>query len=158
MLSNILYIKSAILTISVFIMWKWGGYKNFIGLDQLWGLGKLLFGISLLWFWFFISSLMVLWYGKKPNERDVLQILMFGNYLPIFVSTFFFVCIIPFFCLTLDKIRKSFYGPPIIALSVLIGNFLDRLRHYGSAYSLIEPFMRQLIDLQIYQKLLSQTL
>ena len=38
----------AILTISIFGMWKWGGYKNFIGLDQLWGLGKLLFGISLL--------------------------------------------------------------------------------------------------------------
>ena len=126
----------AILTISIFIMWKWGGYQNFIGLDQLWGLGKLLFGISLLWFWFFISSLMVLWYGKKPNERDVLQILMFGQYLPVFIFTFLFVCIIPFFCLTLDFIRKSFYGPPIIAVSVLIGNFLDRFRHYGSAYSL----------------------
>ena len=126
----------AILTIAIFIMWRWGGYQNFIGLDQLWGLGKLLFGISLLWFWFFISSLMVLWYGKKPNERDVLQLLMFGKYLPIFIFTFFFVCIVPFFSLTLDSIRKSYYGPPIIAISVLIGNFLDRFRHYGSAYSL----------------------
>ncbi|GIT11918.1 MAG: hypothetical protein CM1200mP33_1040 [Chloroflexota bacterium] len=55
------------------------------------GIGKLLFGISLLWVWFFISSLMVLWYGKKPNERDVLQILMFGKYLPVFLGTIFFV-------------------------------------------------------------------
>ncbi len=61
---------------------------------------------------------------------------MFGQYLPVFIFTFLFVCIIPFFCLTLDFIRKSFYGPPIIAVSVLIGNFLDRFRHYGSAYSL----------------------
>ena len=83
----------AVLIIAVFIAWKWGGYKQYIGLDQFWGLGKLLFGISLLWVWFFISSLMVLWYGKKPNERDVLQILMFGKYLPVFLGTIFFIFI-----------------------------------------------------------------
>jgi len=126
----------AILIIAVFIAWKWGGYQEYLGLDQFWGLGKLLFGISLLWVWFFISSLMVLWYGKKPNERDVLQILMFGKYLPVFLGTIFFVFIVPFAILMLNNVRKSFYGPPIIAISVLIGNFLDRYRHYSSAYSL----------------------
>ena len=66
---NSLQAGVAITLIAMFVMYRFGGYKDYITLDQFWGLGKLLFALSLLWFWFWFSSFIIFWFGAKPAEE-----------------------------------------------------------------------------------------
>jgi len=102
----------ATVLLTIWALYKFGGYKDYIAFDQIWALGKLLFALSLLWFWFWFSSFNIFWYGGKPEEQAIIELLMSGPY------------------------RWAFFGVSIIAASVLIGTFLDRIRLYVSAYSI----------------------
>ena len=132
---NALQAGVATVLITMFLLRRFGGYGEYIGLDQFWGLGKLLLALSLLWVWFWFSSFIVMWYGKKPNEVAVLELLMVGPYLPVFMAGFLLNFVVPFFVLVWNPVRKSIWGPTIIAVGVLIGSFLDRARIYAASYS-----------------------
>ena len=134
--ANALQAGVATMLITMFFLRQFGGYKEYIGFDQFWGLGKLLLALSLLWFWFWFSSFIVLWYGKKPNEQAVLELLMVGPYLPAFMMSFVFNFVVPLFTLIWNPLRRSIWGPTLIAFSVLIGTFFDRVRLYVAAYSI----------------------
>ena len=133
--ANALQAAVATLLLTMICLRQFGGYKEYIGLDQIWGLGKLLFALSLLWFWFWFSSFNILWYGKKPNEQSALELMMKGPYVWVFMTAFVLNFIVPLFTMIWNPLRKSLWGPPIIAVSVLIGTFLDRVRLYVAAYS-----------------------
>ncbi len=132
---NSLQAGVATVLLTMFFLRRYGGYQNYIGLDQFWSLGKLLLALSLLWVWFWFSSFNILWYGKKPNEVVALELLMVGPYFPIFLTAFIMVFIVPFFTLIWNPVRKSIWGPPLIAVSVLVGTLFDRIRLYVAAYS-----------------------
>ena len=132
---NALQAGVATVLIAMFLLRRFGGYGDYIGLDQFWGLGKLLFALSLLWFWFWFSSFNVLWYGAKPNERAVIDLLMVGPYRTIFITAFILLFIVPLFTMIWNPLRKSIWGPTLLATSVFIGALLDRIRLYVSAYS-----------------------
>ena len=134
--ANALQAATATMLLTMFALRQFGGYKDYIGLDQFWSLGKLMFALSLLWFWFWFSSFIVLWYGKKPNEQAALELLMTGPYRTIFIATFVLVFVVPLFTMIWNPLRKSIWGPTIIACSVLVGTFLDRIRLYVATYSL----------------------
>ena len=132
---NSLQAATATVLVTMLILRRFGGYEDYIGLDQFWGLGKLLFALSLLWFWFWFSSFNVLWYGAKPNEQAALQLLMFGPYLPVFIAVFILNFVTPLFAMIWNPLRKSIWGPTLIATGVLIGTLLDRIRIYVAVYS-----------------------
>ena len=132
---NSLQAGTATVLLTMFFLRQFGGYKEYIGLDQFWGLGKLLFAMSLLWFWFWFSSFNILWYGKKPNELAVLELMMFGPYQAAFIASFVLNFLVPFFTMIWNPIRKSIWGPTLIATGVLFGTFFDRIRLYVAAYS-----------------------
>ena len=131
---NALQAGVATMMLTMFFLRKFGGYEDYIGIDQFWGLGKLLLALSLLWFWFWFCSFNVLWYGKKPSEQAVLELLVKGPYLYMFIAIFILVFIFPWFTMIWNPVRRSTWGPPIIAVSVLIGTFLDRVRLYVGAW------------------------
>ena len=133
--ANALQAGVATVLLTMFFLRQFGGYKDYITLDQMWGLGKLMFALSLLWFWFFFSSFIVLWYGKKPNEQAVLKLLMIGPYLPAFYASFVMNFLFPFLAMMWNPVRKSLWGPPLVAMSILVGTFFDRIRLYVAAYS-----------------------
>ena len=133
--ANALQAGVATMLLTAWVLRQYGGYKDYIGLDQIWSMGKLLFALSLLWFWFWFSSFNILWYGKKPNEQAVIQLLMTGPYLRVFMAVFVLNFLVPMWTMMWNPLRKSLWGPPIIAGSVLIGTFLDRIRLYVAAYS-----------------------
>ena len=133
--ANALQAGAATVLLTMFFLRQFGGYKEHIGLDQFWGLGKLMFALSLLWFWFWFSSFIVLWYGKKPSEQAALQLMMVGPYLPSFMTAFILNFVVPLFTMIWNPLRKSIWGPTLIATSVLIGTFFDRVRLYVAAYS-----------------------
>ena len=134
--ANALQAGVATMLLTMFFLRQFGGYKEYITLDQMWGLGKLMFALSLLWFWFWFSSFIILWYGKKPNEQAALELLMVGPYLPAFYASFIMNFFVPFITMIWNPLRKSLWGPPLIATSVLVGTFFDRVRLYVSAYSI----------------------
>jgi molybdopterin-containing oxidoreductase family membrane subunit len=132
---NALQAGVATMMLTMFFLRQFGGYKDYIGLDQFWGLGKLLLALSLLWFWFWFSSFNVLWYGKKPSEQAVIELLIKGPYLTIFLLAFLFVFIVPWFTMIWNPLRRSIWGPTIIAVSVLVGTMMDRIRMYVASWS-----------------------
>ena len=134
--ANALQAGVATMLLTMFCLRQFGGYRDYIGLDQMWGLGKLLFALSLLWFWFWFSSFNILWYGKKPNEQDALELLMKGPYVRVFIAVFILNFVVPLVTMMWNPLRKSLWGPPLIATAVLIGTFLDRIRLYVAVYSL----------------------
>ena len=134
--ANALQAGVATMLLTMFFLRQFGGYKEYIGLDQFWSLGKLLFALSLLWFWFWFSSFIVLWYGKKPNEQDALELLIIGPYQPVFMAVFILNFVVPLFTMIWNPLRKSIWGPTLIAASVIVGTFLDRVRLYVAGYSI----------------------
>jgi molybdopterin-containing oxidoreductase family membrane subunit len=126
----------ATVLLTIWALYKFGGYKDYIAFDQIWALGKLLFALSLLWFWFWFSSFNIFWYGGKPEEQAIIELLMSGPYRWAFFGVFFFNFLFPMWTMMWNPLRRSTWGPPIIAASVLIGTFLDRIRLYVSAYSI----------------------
>ena len=72
---NALQAGVATVMLTIFCLRQFGGYRDYIGIDQIWGLGKLLLALSLLWFWFWFSSFNLYWYAKRPNEVSVLELL-----------------------------------------------------------------------------------
>ena len=133
--ANSLQAGVATVLVVMFLLRRFCGFGDHIGLDQFWGLGKLLFALSLLWFWFWFSSFIVLWYGKKPNEEAVLELIMVGSYLPAFMIAFILNFVAPLFMMIWNPVRKSIWGPTLVAIGVLIGTFFDRIRIYVSSYT-----------------------
>ncbi len=134
--ANALQAGVATVILTMIVLRQWGGYKEYITLEQFWGVSKLLFALSLLWFWFWFSSFNVLWYGKKPNELGVLEALTVGPYLPVFIGVFLLCFLIPLFVMMWNPVRKSIWGPTIMSVGVLVGTFLDRLRFYVATYAI----------------------
>ena len=134
--ANSLQAGVAAVIVVLYLMRRFGGYGEYIGLDQFWALGKLLFALSLLWFWFWFSSFNVLWYGAKPGERAVIDLFMVGSYRPAFIAVFLLNFVIPLFVMVWNPVRKSILGPTLIASGVLVGTFLDRIRLYVGSFSI----------------------
>ncbi len=133
--ANALQAAAATMVLTAWVLRRFGGYEDYIGLDQIWGVGKLMFALSLLWFWFWFSSFNVYWYGKKPNELAVIELLVSGPYVWAFMAVFMLNFVIPLWTLVWNPVRYSLWGPPIVAVGVLLGTFLDRIRMYVAAYS-----------------------
>jgi|TARA_B100001971_G_scaffold197292_1_gene205834 Ni/Fe-hydrogenase subunit HybB-like protein len=134
--ANSLQAGCATVIIAMFVLRRFGGYGDWIGLDQFWGLGKLMFALSLLWFWFWFSSFIILWFGSRPNEESVLNLIIRGPYQPAFMAAFILNFIAPLFMMMWNPVRKSIWGPTLVATGILIGTFFDRVRLYVSAYSI----------------------
>ena len=132
---NSLQVGVATVVLTMFAVRYFGHYQDYLTIDQFRGLGKLMFALSLLWFWFWFSSFIVMWYGKKPSEQSALDLIMVGPYLPAFMAAFVLSFVVPLFTMIWNPLRKSIWGPTIIAISVLIGTFFDRIRLYVASYS-----------------------
>jgi hypothetical protein len=126
----------ALLLLTMYILRRWGGYQAYLGVDQFWGLSKLLLASSLMWFYFWFAGLITFWYGRQPAEILTLRTLMFESYLIPFLLAFFMCFLIPVVLLIWNWIRKSITMLAVVASIVLIGNFFEALRVYVTAFSI----------------------
>lgn len=129
----------AIVLITMFIVRNAGGYQRYIGVDQFWALSKPLLAFSLLWFYFWWSTFITLWYGRMPGEQELLKFLMFKTYLVPFLFAFFLNFLIPLLALMWNPVRKSILGPTLVAVGILIGSMFNQVRMYVSAFSVEDP-------------------
>ncbi|MBI4234283.1 MAG: hypothetical protein HY686_07580 [Chloroflexi bacterium] len=126
----------AVTLVTLFFLRYVGGYREYITLEQFWGLAKILLALSLLWFYFWWATFITFWYGRSPAEQNLLKYLMFESYRVPFLLAFFLNFLVPFLMMIWNPIRVSILGPTIAGASVLIGTFFDRIRLYVAAFSI----------------------
>lgn len=114
---------------------RWGHLERYIGLEQLWSLAKLEFALSLFWFYFFFSAFIVFWYSRTPENEKIIELFDQGPYLWAFIGTLVFMFILPMWTLMWNFIRVSINGPAILAVFILFGTLLDRIRLSVGAWS-----------------------
>tara|TARA_B100000745_G_scaffold2187_1_gene1822 strand:- start:24391 stop:25860 length:1470 start_codon:yes stop_codon:yes gene_type:complete len=148
---NALQAGVATMMLTIFCLRQFGGYKDYIGLDQFWGLGKLLLALSLLWFWFWFSSFNLFWYAKKPSELSLLELLIAGPYRIMFIAEFLLVFIIPWFSMIWNPVRRSVWGPAVIAVSVLLGTLLDRIRLYVASWDVASRDFASMLEMEMHE-------
>ena len=134
-------VATVILTLG--ILRAYGGYRQYLALDQFWNPAKLLLSLSLLWFYFWWSGFIIFWYGRLPAEEGVLSAVIFGPYLTPFIIGFLCNFVFPVGLLIWNPIRTSIKGPIIVSIIVLVGNFMDRVRIYGGSF-LVDPIGHEL--------------
>ena len=130
-------IQSALATVIVtsFVIRAAGGFKEYININQFWSMAKLMLASSLLWMYFWWSGFIILWYGRTPLQQNLLQLMWFGPYRTIFILTVLCSFAAPLLFLMWNGLRKSIWGPTMVALFILTGALLDKIRIYVSSYS-----------------------
>ena len=132
---------SGTVLVTLFLMRTLGGYRQYIGLDPFWSLGKILLGLTLLWGYFWFSEFMTFWYGRDPTEQSVIKLVMFESYRTAFLLNLFFSFLIPFVILLWNAARRSIIGPTIAGASVIIGAFFMMVRLYVPAFNIPQDML-----------------
>ena len=124
--------------VALFLLYRFGGFKDYISVDQFWGASKLLLSLTLLWVYFWFSGFIVYWYGRQPVEQNILRTFMFETYLLPFLLGFFLSFIVPFLIVMWNFVRKTVLGPTIVASCILLGALFDRIRIYVASFSIAD--------------------
>lgn len=130
---------AALLLVTMYLMRRIGGYEQYFGLDQFWSLAKPLLAFSLLWFYFWWASFISFWYGRQPGETALMQYLMVETYRVPMMLSFLLNFIGPLVALVWNPVRQSIWGPTIVAAGILLGNMINSVRLYVSAYAVPDP-------------------
>lgn len=136
----------ALIIVTMYALRRWGGMEEYLSWDYFWSISKLLLTTSLLWFYLWFTEFMIYWYGRQPGEINVLETVMVDVYLVPMILTFAMNFAIPLFSLMWNRVRKTVGGPTLVACSVLIGTFIDRLRIFGAGFASENPFAHTLED------------
>lgn len=128
------YMAWAVLGISTFLHTRsYGFFKKASGPDQMWDLGKLLFGFCMIWGYFFLSQFLPQWYGNLPEETQWLILrtreLPWKGWGWVTLSCCFFV---PFIILLSEDVKRHPLLFPLVCVLILVGKWME-------AYLLIIP-------------------
>lgn len=124
-----------LLLVILFILRKWGGYQQYIGMSLFWSASKILLGLSLLWTYHLFAFFITFWYGRLEVESNILRYLMFESYSAIFWTNVLFSFFIPFALMIWNPVRKTAWGPALAGLSALLGGFLFNIRIFVGSFN-----------------------
>ncbi|MDA1218727.1 MAG: hypothetical protein O2909_04720 [Chloroflexi bacterium] len=125
----------SLILIIAFVMRRWGGYREYIGISPFWAASKIQLGLTLLWTYHLFAFFITFWYGRLEVEQNLLRYLLFESYGPIFWANLLFIFFIPFFILMWNPIRKSDWGPALAGVSILVGSLLFHIRMFVGAFN-----------------------
>ena len=128
----------AVTVLAIWIARRYLKLEKFLHLDAFWSLSRLMFAFTLLWGYFFISAFIVFWYGRSGSDKMWIDLLIRGPYLWVFLAAAFFIWFSPWWWMIWNAVRRSYNGPAIGSVLILIGLLLDRVRLYVAAWS-VDP-------------------
>jgi len=117
---------SGLCTIALFaISLKKMGYLEYVTIEHLHDLGKMIFGFSIFWTYLWFSQYMLIWYGNIPEETLYFHQRFNGGYNFVFFLVLFLNFVFPFFTLITAGAKRT-YGLLLFACPViLLGHWLD---------------------------------
>ncbi|HZA24286.1 MAG TPA: hypothetical protein VFA32_17060 [Dehalococcoidia bacterium] len=125
----------SLVLVIAFIMRRWGGYREYIGVAPFWSASKVQLGITLLWTYHLFAFFITFWYGRLEVEQNIIKYQIFESYTGIFWANLFLIFFIPFFMLIWNPLRKSDWGPALAGLLILGGNLMFNIRIFVSAFN-----------------------
>ena len=138
----------ALIVITLYLLKRFApNVGQFIGDEQAASFGKLLLALTLLWFYFFWSDFLLVWYARIPSEVAAVQTNVAITYIGPFLIAFGGQFLIPFLLLIFNPIRRSLPRLAIVSAFVLTGLLLDRVRLFVPSMSSENPFAHSLAQL-----------
>ncbi len=119
----------------LFILRRWGGYGEYIGISTFWSASKILLGFTLLWAYHIFAFFITYWYGRLEVEQNIIKYLFTGSYGGIFGANFFFSFVMPLGILLWNPVRKTAWGPALAGLAALAGAFLFNMRLFVGSFN-----------------------
>ena len=117
------------LALVVTIMWllRWAFHlERYLAADQFNNLNKILFLMSIIWFYFWFNDALGTWYKGEPAEVEVLRQTILGPYFPILATMILFNFIIPFATLGFRQVRTSWISF-VVAVLINVGMYAERV-------------------------------
>ncbi|HKI94214.1 MAG TPA: NrfD/PsrC family molybdoenzyme membrane anchor subunit [Gemmatimonadales bacterium] len=123
------------LTTSGIMMVYWRGrlgLHDLIGRQQFHDLGKLVFGFTIFWGYLLYSQIIVIWYGKLPDETGFFFMRIWGEWRPMAWLVLAMVFLIPFWGLIWVKSKVTPFTFTLFVTVSLAGIWFER-------FLLVEP-------------------
>jgi molybdopterin-containing oxidoreductase family membrane subunit len=125
----------SLILVIAFILRRWGGYREYIGISPFWSASKIQLGLTLLWTYHLFAFFLTFWYGRLEVEQNIIKYLIFESYTGVFWANVFLIFFIPFFMLIWNPLRKSDWGPALVGLLILAGNLMFNIRIFVGAFN-----------------------
>ena len=138
----------ALIVVTLYLLKRFApNVGQFIGDEQAASFGKLLLALTLLWFYFFWSDFLVVWYARIPSEVVAVQTNVAITYIGPFLIALGGQFVFPFFMLIFNPIRRNLARLAAVSVVVLIGLLLDRIRLFVASMSSVDPFSHGLAEI-----------
>ncbi len=134
----------AMTIVTLYLLKRYSSVGRFIGNEQAINLGKLLLATTLLWFYFFWSDFVLVWYARIPSEVAAMQLSIAIVYRLPFILAFLGLFLIPFVCLIFNPVRRNLWSLAAVAGVTLVGLVFDRIRLFVPAMTHPDPFSHSL--------------
>ena len=124
-----------LILVIMYVMRRWGGYQEYIGISTFWSASKLLLAFTLLWAYHIFAFFITYWFGRLEVEQNIIKYFFIQSYGGVFAANLFFTFVTPFLILLWNPVRKTAWGPTLAGLSVLAGAFLFNLRVFVGSFN-----------------------
>ena len=113
---------------------------RFLGDEQASALGKILLAATLMWFYFFWSDFLLIWYARLPSEVAAMQVTVAITYKLPFVLAAVLMLVLPLALLIFNRIRQSLTLIAGVSTLIVVGLLFDRIRFFVAPMANPSPF------------------
>jgi molybdopterin-containing oxidoreductase family membrane subunit len=124
-----------LILVVLFLLRRFGGYQEYVGVSPFWSASKVLLGITLLWAYHVFAFFITYWFGRTEIEQNVIKYFFIQSYGGLFAPNLFFSWVLPFGILLWNPVRKTAWGPALAGLSALVGALLFNLRVFVGSFN-----------------------
>src|SRR5579863_5143696 len=117
----------AMVAVGLYLARRYNRLDRYIGLEHFDKLGKIMIAITLSWGYLYFVDRLVTWYGKTPEEMEVIDSLFYGQYASVQWFMVFCNFIYPIVALRVPSYRTWPLGMMLVGLIINIGMYLERI-------------------------------
>ncbi len=117
----------AMVAVGLYLIRRYYHLENYIRPEHFDKVGKIMITITLSWGYLYFVDRLVTWYGRIPDEMNVIDALFYSEYALIHWFMVFCNFIYPIIFLTIPAYRTWPLGMMIVGLIINIGMYIERI-------------------------------